>query len=81
MLQFDDLSHKSSGSSLNQPIPSPRLNQNKTDSKADLAENDAGEAVRRYTVAALPPTKPPRVDVKIDEWDLKLYGKQSKSTH
>lgn len=53
-------------------------NINKSDTKEDVSE-DIGETVRRYTVGALPPIKPPRVDVKIDEWDLKLYGKQSKS--
>lgn len=80
LFQFDDLSHKSSGSSLNQPVVATALNTNKHDIKQDV-NDEAGETLRRYTEGSLPPLKPPRVDVKIDEWDLKLYGKQPKSMH
>ncbi|XP_022915175.1 rab11 family-interacting protein 2 [Onthophagus taurus] len=69
---FDDLSHKSSGSSLNQPPPQ----NNNVKIKVDSPEE---EGSRRHTVAIIP-TKPPRNDIKTqDEWDLKLYGNKSKN--
>lgn len=58
-------------------MPSPKLNVIKNDVK-DI-KDDTSETLRRYTVGALPPTKSPRTESKVDEWDLKLYGKQSKS--
>lgn len=70
---FDDLSHKSSASSIsfsNQPENLP------ISSLENLA---GGEVLRRHTVAA-PPKKPPRFENKpvVDEWEAKLYGKSMK---
>jgi hypothetical protein len=75
LLQFDDLSHKSSGSSLN-------ANQTSTVTPvAGSLENLAGgEVLRRTTAAAVPapaPVKSPP-NRTVDEWEQKLYGKQGK---
>uniref|UniRef100_A0A0K8TMX5 Protein kinase c conserved region 2 n=1 Tax=Tabanus bromius TaxID=304241 RepID=A0A0K8TMX5_TABBR len=67
---FDNLSHKSSGSSLNvrsasnHRVPSPEI----------LSKEDLN--LRSKT---LPPAKPPRTpsEVKLDEWEVKLYGKHN----
>ncbi|KRT86402.1 hypothetical protein AMK59_2355 [Oryctes borbonicus] len=80
---FDDLSHKSSGSSLNQ-VQAPANNNITTNNipkiKSESFENiNNTEPVRRHTVANIP-AKPPRSDFKPpDEWDLKLYGNKSKN--
>jgi hypothetical protein len=75
VLQFDDLSHKSSGSSIN-------TNQTSTATPvAGSLENLAGGEVLRRTFTA--PVLSP-VPVKstgnrtVDEWEQKLYGKQGK---
>lgn len=78
-LQFDDLSHKSSGSSLNQSqtsqFPTVKISKPETLSNENLPEPN----MRRNTIAILPPSKPPRNDQKPqDEWESKLFGKQSK---
>lgn len=69
---FDNLSHKSSGSSLNiRP---------KTSNLVITANDDSNLS---KTSATLPPMKPPRnlndtptKDSKVDEWEAKLYGKK-----
>ncbi|XP_017776264.1 PREDICTED: rab11 family-interacting protein 2 isoform X2 [Nicrophorus vespilloides] len=62
---FDDLSHKSSASSLNQPPQTPKL----------FESNDTlDESMRRKT---LPPSKPPRFEAKTDEWEMKLNKNKS----
>lgn len=67
---FDNLSHKSSGSSLN---IRPKTNNLIVTGHEDLPPSK---------LATLPPMKPPRnssetptKDVKADEWEAKLYGK------
>ena len=75
MLQFDDLSHKSSGSSLN-------VNQTSTATPvAGSLENLAGgEVLRRTAAAPVPAPAPVRSapNRAVDEWERKLYGKQGK---
>lgn len=74
---FDNLSHKSSESSLN-------INRNKT-SNLILTGNDDTPS----NTATLPPSKPPRNlndtptkhDIKVDEWEAKLYGKSIEIGH
>lgn len=74
---LDNLSHKSSGSSLNVksglnapqlPPPSP------LSSNSSVIDNDI-----KLRSKTLPPSKPPRVTPdppqKVDEWEAKLYGK------
>ncbi|XP_044256202.1 rab11 family-interacting protein 2 isoform X2 [Tribolium madens] len=62
---FDDLSHKSSVSSLNQPT-----NHNNSVSST---ENISGDILNKT-----PPVKPPRNENKPqDEWESKLFGKQT----
>jgi len=72
---FDDLSHKSSGSSLN-------ANQTSTATPvAGSLENLAGgEVLRRTTGAPVPAPAPVRSPPNrtVDEWEQKLYGKQGK---
>lgn len=67
---FDNLSHKSSGSSLNQR---PKTNNLILTGNDDLSPSK---------VSTLPPLKPPRnandtptKEQKVDEWEAKLYGK------
>lgn len=66
---FDNLSHKSSGSSLNV--------RQKTNNLIITGNDDS-----LSKTATLPPSKPPRnmnetptKDAKVDEWEAKLYGK------
>lgn len=73
---FDNLSHKSSGSSLN---IRPKTN--------NLILTDNDDAISSKTVT-LPPSKPPRnmnetptKDTKVDEWESKLYGKSLGQGH
>ncbi|XP_008193422.1 rab11 family-interacting protein 1 isoform X2 [Tribolium castaneum] len=64
---FDDLSHKSSVSSLNHPT-----NHNNSVSST---ENISGDVSNKT-----PPAKPPRNEPKPqDEWESKLFGKQTKN--
>jgi hypothetical protein len=68
--QLDDLSHKSSGSSLN-TIQPPVVR-----SPENLA---GGEFLRRTSVLQSPNSAAGRMqDRPIDEWDQKLYQKQGK---
>lgn len=67
---FDNLSHKSSGSSLNV--------RHKTNNLIVTGSEDLAQS----KLATLPPMKPPRntndtptKDAKVDEWETKLYGK------
>lgn len=73
---FDNLSHKSSGSSLNSR---PKTNN------LILTGNDDATPSKSAT---LPPLKPPRnvnetptKDSKVDEWESKLYGKSLGQGH
>lgn len=86
---FDNLSHKSSGSSLNvvksnAAIP-PSVKSNTVElqndspqlSTSNLSVNDPNDIKLR--TKTLPPSKPPRIPSdptqKVDEWEAKLYGK------
>ncbi|KAF5284824.1 hypothetical protein FQA39_LY04549 [Lamprigera yunnana] len=72
---FDDLSHKSSGSSLNHTLQ----NSITASSPVPSVEN-LGEITRKNSAGNIAPVKPPRADQKCqDEWELKLYGKPSKN--
>lgn len=72
---FDDLSHKSSASSLSYS------NQNETAAINSIENLAGGEVLRRHTLA-VPPRKPPRFENKpVDEWEAKLYGKTGKTFH
>lgn len=78
LLKFDDLSHKSSGSSLNQTTS--QLGTIGSSSIVSLENVTDGEVASKNSNGNLPPVKPPRAEPKLqDEWELKLYGKQSKS--
>lgn len=72
---FDDLSHKSSGSSIN-------TNQTSTvTSVVGSLENLAGgEVLRRTSTAPVPSPAPVKSTLNrtVDEWEQKLYGKQGK---
>ncbi|KAJ8923693.1 hypothetical protein NQ315_010274 [Exocentrus adspersus] len=76
---FDDLSHKSSASSLNQTANnravSPVI-------KTSTENTSPAENIRRHTLTgAIAPVKPPRTDQKPqDEWESKLVGNKPKST-
>ncbi|XP_057670373.1 rab11 family-interacting protein 1 [Diorhabda carinulata] len=75
---LDDLSHKSSASSLNHPI------SNKTASpilKNSSIEN-ISHAEKKSASASIPPIKPPRIDQKPpqDEWESKLIGNKPRVT-
>ncbi|XP_012234984.1 rab11 family-interacting protein 2 [Linepithema humile] len=89
---FDDLSHKSSASSLNAPVPNVN-NSNAngiTNGSQNISSNEVHTPPAPINTA---PSKPPRfvmsasatnlskVDnlTKDDEWGLKLYGKQASS--
>ncbi|XP_069694159.1 rab11 family-interacting protein 2 [Periplaneta americana] len=82
---LDDLSHKSSGSSLNANQPSF------TPVAGSLENLAGGEFLRRtstmQTSTFPPPVKPPRSSSApqdksvIDEWEEKLYGKHGKDVH
>ncbi|KAK7788504.1 hypothetical protein R5R35_010278 [Gryllus longicercus] len=75
---FDDLSHKSSESSLN------TNNATTTPVVGSLENLAGGEFLRRTTVSAMPPAKPPRNTLShekhMDEWEQKLFGKQGKES-
>lgn len=73
---FDNLSHKSSGSSLN------------TRPKTNNLILTGSEDTTPSKTATLPPMKPPRnandtptKDAKVDEWESKLYGKSLGQGH
>jgi Rab11 family-interacting protein 1/2/5 len=72
---FDDLSHKSSGSSLN-------ANQTSTVTPVtgSLENLAGGEVLRRTTAAPVPAPAPVRSEPNrtVDEWEQKLYRKQGK---
>lgn len=72
---FDDLSHKSSGSSLN-------ANQTNTVTPAagSLENLAGGEVLRRSTATPVPAPAPVKSapNRTVDEWEQKLYGKQGK---
>nr|CAH7735557.1 unnamed protein product [Callosobruchus chinensis] len=76
---FDDLSHKSSASSLSQPSTnrnaSPII---KVSSFENITPNDS---FKRKDDASLPPTKPPRAELlkPQDEWESKLVGNKNKT--
>lgn len=68
---FDNLSHKSSGSSLNiRGVP------NQTSSPLPPSVTTPKEDINLRS-RTLPPSKPPRIssEQKLDEWEAKLYGK------
>lgn len=81
---FDNLSHKSSGSSLNIRAQSGAANilpKSTTQSTASTPDE-----TRKHKSISLPPSKPPRLlsenepesvppGPKVDEWEQKLYGK------
>lgn len=76
---FDNLSHKSSGSSLN--IPASNL---KSSSSAFLSSSQFStlneESLTNIESQKLPPPKPERViKPEIDEWETKLYSGSSDS--
>jgi len=73
---FDDLSHRSSGSSLNQTA-----SQSGPVASSSVASLESlGVEVRKNSGGTAPPAKPPRAEPKPqDEWELKLYGKQPKN--
>lgn len=70
---FDNLSHKSSGSSLN-------VRRNVVSTTSNLVITGSEDSTPSKT-STLPPTKPPRIledtpsKDKVDEWETKLYGK------
>lgn len=75
-LQFDDLSHKSSGSSIN-------TNQMSTVTPVvgSLENLAGGEVLRRTSTAPMPSPVPVKSSNRtVDEWEQKLYGKQGKGT-
>lgn len=76
---FDDLSHKSSGSSLNHVV---HQSGTSASSPVTSVENlGGGDVARKSSAGHIAPVKPPRTDQKYqDEWEQKLYGKQSKNT-
>ncbi|KAF5308950.1 hypothetical protein FQR65_LT00032 [Abscondita terminalis] len=75
---FDDLSHKSSESSLNH---AHRQSGTSASSPVTSVENlGGGEIARKNSAGHIAPLKPPRGDQKYqDEWETKLFGKQSKN--
>ena len=84
MFQFDDLSHKSSASSLSttqQPPSAANVAPPSNLASGNSLENLAGGEFLRRT-SATPPVKPPRIplgsDKAVDEWEQKLFGKQGK---
>lgn len=84
---FDNLSNKSSASSINvkprntqhlPPPPSPLAVQSNTSHSAVSASND--DDIKFRTKVASTPIKPPRTSneaPEVDEWEQKLYGKNS----
>ncbi|PSN34063.1 hypothetical protein C0J52_12824 [Blattella germanica] len=72
---FDDLSHKSSGSSLN-----TNQNSNATPVTGSLENLAGGELLRRSTITTSTPTiiKTPVQSKPVDEWEQKLYGNKGK---
>lgn len=88
--QFDDLSHKSSASSLNTPVVGGNSNSAVSVSSSVSSGNHSNEAHHPPPApATAAPSKPPRYSMsasttslskvdntKEDEWGLKLYGKQ-----
>jgi len=73
---FDDLSHKSSASSLSVTNPP---NTSPAQVKAPVPENLTGSTPTTPTITksqTLPPAKPPRSEIKPpqDEWESKLFG-------
>lgn len=76
---LDDLSHKSSASSLNQTV------SNRTASpilKTGSIENVVPPEIHRKTSVNLPPLKPPRIEPKSqahDEWESKLSGNKPRA--
>ncbi|KAL6259184.1 hypothetical protein P5V15_009104 [Pogonomyrmex californicus] len=90
---FDDLSHKSSASSLNAPVH-PAVNNGNANSISNGSQSNVFSEVNTPSAPInAAPSKPPRfvmsasttnlskVDnlTKDDEWGLKLYGKQASS--
>jgi hypothetical protein len=75
LLQFDDLSHKSSGSSLN-------TNQTSTVTPVvgSLENLAGGEVLRRTSMSVVPASTPVTSTLSgtVDEWEQKLYGRQGK---
>ncbi|XP_056646931.1 rab11 family-interacting protein 1 isoform X2 [Diorhabda sublineata] len=76
---LDDLSHKSSASSLNHPISiktaSPILKNSSIENISHTEKKSAS--------ASIPPIKPPRIDQKPpqDEWESKLIGNKPRDKH
>ncbi|KAJ8950312.1 hypothetical protein NQ318_021171 [Aromia moschata] len=74
---FDDLSHKSSASSISQSAN----NRTSPVFKTAVENPSPTENIRRNTIASSAPIKPPRIDQKPqDEWESKLLGNKPKST-
>lgn len=79
-LQFDDLSHKSSASSLSQTANTTSSPLNKTPTPS-VEQNSPGQNLRRHTSPAnFGINKSPRADQKRqDEWESKLFGNKGKN--
>ncbi|XP_055602837.1 rab11 family-interacting protein 5 [Uranotaenia lowii] len=80
---FDNLSHKSSGSSLNTRAHSAQVSGHILPKSATPSSSSTPDETRKHKGVTLPPSKPPRVasegeseaPAKVDEWEQKLYGK------
>ncbi|XP_066158486.1 rab11 family-interacting protein 2 [Euwallacea fornicatus] len=81
---FDDLSHKSSASSLNVStnVPATFPTINKTPVVDNPLPSSPTTPVRTITKAVTPPVKPPRSETKLpqDEWETKLFGNSKKGS-
>jgi len=86
---FDNLSNKSSASSINvkpkntqnaPTPPSPLAVQSNTSHSSVTASNE--DDIKFRTKLSLTPVKPPRAsdEAEVDEWEQKLYGKNSDLT-
>ncbi|XP_062540052.1 rab11 family-interacting protein 5 isoform X2 [Armigeres subalbatus] len=80
---FDNLSHKSSGSSLN--IRAQSGAGHISAKSTTQSSSSTPDETRKHKTISLPPSKPPRLlsenetetapTAKVDEWEQKLYGK------
>lgn len=77
-MQFDDLSHKSSASSLNISANTPPAFTivNKTATQENLTQSTPTTPTPTIAKTVSPPAKPPRSEPKPqqDEWETKLFG-------
>ncbi|XP_055525409.1 rab11 family-interacting protein 5 [Wyeomyia smithii] len=79
---FDNLSHKSSGSSLNMRAHGAAAAHGiPIKSNTQSSSSSTPDEMRKQKAMTLPPSKPPRLlsehesETKVDEWEQKLYGK------